>query len=129
MDARRGEVPLSGGAFRNRVIGQLLRLCRVQFRDRHLLRLDEESLHEVFTKVVAVSTSRSSRPSYSGEAVAAFVSVRQGPRVDEGEMIAFARERLASYKVPKRIEFVDELPKNANGKILRRELTVDGRGD
>lgn len=37
-------------------------------------------------------------------------------------LIAFCRERMAPYKYPRQIEFVDELPKTASGKILRREL-------
>jgi len=37
-------------------------------------------------------------------------------------LIAFCRERLAGFKVPKRVVFLDKLPKNASGKILKREL-------
>jgi acyl-coenzyme A synthetase/AMP-(fatty) acid ligase len=40
----------------------------------------------------------------------------------EEEMIRFCKERLARYKVPKKIHFVKELPKSPQGKILRREL-------
>ncbi|MCX5824221.1 MAG: hypothetical protein NTY86_12150 [Deltaproteobacteria bacterium] len=40
----------------------------------------------------------------------------------EAEIIEYCRERLAAYKAPKRIAFLDELPKSAVGKILRREL-------
>ena len=42
--------------------------------------------------------------------------------VDAASLIAFCRDHLASFKKPKRIEFVSELPKNAYGKVLRREL-------
>jgi fatty-acyl-CoA synthase len=38
------------------------------------------------------------------------------------ELIAFCRERIASYKKPRHVVFVDALPKNASGKILKREL-------
>ncbi|MEA2256252.1 MAG: long-chain acyl-CoA synthetase, partial [Solirubrobacteraceae bacterium] len=41
---------------------------------------------------------------------------------DPDELIAFCRERMAAYKYPRQVEFVDELPKTASGKILRREL-------
>ena len=40
----------------------------------------------------------------------------------EEEVTAYCKEKLAAYKVPKLVEFVDELPKTAVGKILRREL-------
>jgi fatty-acyl-CoA synthase len=54
------------------------------------------------------------------EAIAAVVVARHP--VSPEELIAFARERLAAHKVPKSIHFVDELPKNASGKLLKREL-------
>jgi len=60
------------------------------------------------------------------EAVAAVVVVRDGASLDAAELTAFCRERLAGFKVPKRITFTDALPKNASGKVLKRELrTVD----
>ncbi|MFE9403234.1 acyl-CoA synthetase [Streptomyces sp. NPDC006530] len=54
------------------------------------------------------------------EAVTAFV-VRRG-EVTEAELIEHARRSLAGFKTPKRVRFVDELPRNASGKILKREL-------
>jgi fatty-acyl-CoA synthase len=54
------------------------------------------------------------------EAIAAVVV--RAHEVDADELIAFSRERLASHKVPKSVHFVDELPKNASGKLLKREL-------
>lgn len=54
------------------------------------------------------------------EAVTAVV-VRKGD-VSEAELIDHAREKLAHFKAPKRVLFVDELPRNASGKILKREL-------
>ncbi|MEA2396238.1 MAG: long-chain acyl-CoA synthetase [Solirubrobacteraceae bacterium] len=59
---------------------------------------------------------------YRGETVKAFVSLRPGERADADELIAFCKERMAAYKYPRQVEFVDELPKTASGKILRREL-------
>jgi long-chain acyl-CoA synthetase len=59
---------------------------------------------------------------YRGETVKAFVSLKPGEQVGEDELIAFCKERMAAYKYPRQIEFVDELPKTASGKILRREL-------
>jgi long-chain acyl-CoA synthetase len=59
---------------------------------------------------------------YRGETVKAFVSLKPGQSVDEQALISFCKERLAAYKYPRQIEFVEELPKTASGKILRREL-------
>jgi len=60
--------------------------------------------------------------SYRGETVKAYVSLRTGHSVDPDELIAYCRSRLAAYKYPRQIEIVDEIPKTATGKILRREL-------
>ncbi len=54
------------------------------------------------------------------EAIAAVVVPAR--EVDADELIAFSKQRLASHKVPKSVHFVDELPKNASGKLLKREL-------
>jgi long-chain acyl-CoA synthetase len=59
---------------------------------------------------------------YRGETVKAFIVLKPGMTVTEEELIAFCRENLAAYKVPRLIEFRDELPKTAVGKILRRGL-------
>ena len=59
---------------------------------------------------------------YRGETVKAFVVVKKGETLTEGEIITYCRENLAPYKVPKLIEFIDELPKSAVGKVLRRKL-------
>lgn len=56
------------------------------------------------------------------EAVTAVVVVKQGEAVSEDDVIRFCSERLAGFKVPKGIVFVDELPKNPSGKLLKREL-------
>jgi long-chain acyl-CoA synthetase len=57
-----------------------------------------------------------------GETVKALVVVREGSSPDADELVAFARERLAGYKLPRSIEFVDELPRTPSGKVLKREL-------
>ena len=57
---------------------------------------------------------------YRGEAVLAVISLRAGETVDIDEVRAFVRERLAAYKVPKRIVFVDAIPRLGSGKIDRR---------
>ena len=57
-----------------------------------------------------------------GEEIAAFVSLAPGSAVTGEELRAFAAERLARYKRPREVTVLDGLPKNATGKILRREL-------
>ena len=57
-----------------------------------------------------------------GENVTAVVVLRDGMTATDAEIIAACRDRLAGYKKPKRVEFIDELPKNVSGKILKREL-------
>jgi malonyl-CoA/methylmalonyl-CoA synthetase len=57
-----------------------------------------------------------------GERVAAIVVRRAGKKVDEAELIAFCRARLAAYKAPRRIIFVDTLPCNALGKVQKTQL-------
>jgi len=59
---------------------------------------------------------------YRGETVKAFVVLKEGESATEEEIIAFCRERMASYRVPRIVEFRDDLPKSMVGKVLRREL-------
>ena len=57
-----------------------------------------------------------------GEAMKAVVALTPGQSVSGEELIAFCKDNIASYKKPKSVDFVDELPKNNYGKILKREL-------
>ena len=57
-----------------------------------------------------------------GESVHAVVVVADGASLTEADVVAFAREKIASYKVPRSVSFVDELPRTGSGKILKREL-------
>ena len=59
---------------------------------------------------------------YRGETVKAFVSLKGGAQATPEEIIAFAKERMAAYKYPRRVEILDEIPKTVSGKVLRREL-------
>jgi long-chain acyl-CoA synthetase len=59
---------------------------------------------------------------YRGETVKAFVSLKPSAQATEDELIAFCKERMAAYKYPRQVEFLDEIPKTPTGKILRREL-------
>ncbi|MCU0598631.1 MAG: long-chain fatty acid--CoA ligase [Desulfobacterales bacterium] len=60
--------------------------------------------------------------SYRGETVKAFIVVKQGEHLTEGEVMDYCKKNLAAYKIPKQIEFVNDLPKSTVGKILRRAL-------
>jgi long-chain acyl-CoA synthetase len=59
---------------------------------------------------------------HTGEAVKAFVVAEEGADVDEDELIEWCLDHLARYKCPSKVIFVDELPRNVSGKLLRREL-------
>jgi long-chain acyl-CoA synthetase len=57
-----------------------------------------------------------------GEALVAVIALREGAVADTAALDALCLEHLARFKRPKRYVFVDELPKNAAGKVLKREL-------
>lgn len=57
-----------------------------------------------------------------GEAVKAVVVMKAGAAVTQGELITWARERIAGYKLPKSVDFIEALPRNPTAKILKREL-------
>jgi len=66
-----------------------------------------------------------------GETGAAWVVLAAGGRADPGENRAWARDRLAPFKVPRDIHIVGELPRNATGKVLKaglRSTTENGAG-
>ena len=62
------------------------------------------------------------RDAYRGETVKALVVLKSNMRASADEIIAWARDKMAAFKVPRVIEFVDALPKTATGKILWRQL-------
>jgi acyl-CoA synthetase (AMP-forming)/AMP-acid ligase II len=63
-----------------------------------------------------------------GQTVKAFVVARKGQQLDRPELVEFCRSRLASFKRPESIEFIDALPKNPLGKILRKDLRAPAGG-
>jgi long-chain acyl-CoA synthetase len=71
---------------------------------------------------------------YRGETVKVFVVVKPEETLTEEEVIAHCKEKLAAYKVPRMVEFRQELPKSMVGKVLRKELraeeyrTIEGEG-
>lgn len=62
---------------------------------------------------------------YRGETVAAFVSLRAGKHVEPEDLVAFCRQRLAAYKIPRLVQIVGSVPKTATGKVMRRILRND----
>lgn len=78
---------------------------------------DEVASHEGVLEVAAIGIPHE----VSGEVVKVFV-VKKDPALTESDVIEHCRERLTGYKVPKLVEFRDELPKTNVGKILRRKL-------
>lgn len=59
---------------------------------------------------------------YRGEAVKAFIALKEGASAEQDQIIDFCRQHLVAYKVPRQVEFCEELPKTAIGKILKRTL-------
>ncbi len=59
-----------------------------------------------------------------GEEVGAAITLKDGADASEDELRAFTKERVAAYKYPRRVWFVDELPKGPTGKVLKREIEV-----
>jgi acyl-CoA synthetase (AMP-forming)/AMP-acid ligase II len=57
-----------------------------------------------------------------GETVKAIVVLKPGKQVTTSDIIGFVRSRIAAFKAPKTVDFIDALPRNASGKILRRHL-------
>ena len=74
--------------------------------------------HPKVAEAVAVGIA----DAYRGETVKAFIVAREGETLTEEDIISFCKEKLAAYKAPKIVEFRDELPKSAVGKILRKVL-------
>jgi acyl-CoA synthetase (AMP-forming)/AMP-acid ligase II len=64
-----------------------------------------------------------------GEAVKAVVVKKPGAGITAGELITWARDRIAGYKLPKSVDFIEALPRNPTGKILKRELRLPYWGD
>jgi long-chain acyl-CoA synthetase len=59
-----------------------------------------------------------------GEEVGAAVALKPGATADADELIAYCKERIAAYKYPRSIRFLDSLPKGPTGKILKKELKL-----
>lgn len=87
-------------------------------------------VEDVITSHPAVQEAAaiSHKDEHSGEVVHVYAVKAKGAQVTEEEVIAYCKERLAGYKVPKRVFFKDDLPKSNVGKILRREVRKMAEG-
>jgi fatty-acyl-CoA synthase len=101
IDGRDDEMIVSGGE-------------NVFPREVEDLLADHEAVEEV--AVIGVEDAQ------FGQRLKAFVVVRGGAEVDAGALTAHVKAHLASYKAPREVEFLDELPRNATGKVLKKDL-------
>jgi len=74
--------------------------------------------HEAICEAAAIGVDDSD----FGQRLRAFVVLDRGKEVSEGDLKDYVKKNLARYKVPREIVFMDELPRNATGKVLKREL-------
>ncbi|CAB4712820.1 MAG: AMP-binding protein [Actinobacteria bacterium] len=81
--------------------------------------------HQAVVEVAAIGVDDAE----FGKRLRAFVVLREGASVGDDELKGWVRENLARYKVPREIVFLDELPRNATGKVLKRELPKDDSED
>ena len=101
IDGRDDEMIVSGGE-------------NVFPREVEDLLADHEAVEEV--AVIGVEDAE------FGQRLKAFVVVRGGAEVDAGALTAHVKAHLASFKAPREVEFLDELPRNATGKVLKKDL-------
>jgi len=59
-----------------------------------------------------------------GEVPKAYVVVKEGQSITEEEILSYCQSQLAKYKIPFEVEFIDQLPRNASGKVLKHTLRV-----
>jgi fatty-acyl-CoA synthase len=64
-----------------------------------------------------------------GQRLKAFVVLQDGAKLSEDDIKGYVKDNLANYKVPREVVFLDELPRNPTGKVLKRELAEHGEGD
>ena len=64
-----------------------------------------------------------------GQRLKAFVVLNNGAELTEDDVKGYVKDNLANYKVPREIVFLDELPRNPTGKVIKRDLPSDADGD
>jgi acyl-CoA synthetase (AMP-forming)/AMP-acid ligase II/uncharacterized protein YndB with AHSA1/START domain len=83
------------------------------------------SRHDAVSDVAAVGVDDKD----FGQRLRAFVVLENGKKASEDELKGYVKQNLARYKVPREIVFIDELPRNATGKVLKRELVEEAEGE
>ena len=80
----------------------------------------DEVLHEhpAIKEAVSVGIKHPTR----GEIIKAYIVLNEGASLSKTDVLAFCREKMANYKVPKQVEFREDLPKSIVGKVLRRVI-------
>jgi acyl-CoA synthetase (AMP-forming)/AMP-acid ligase II len=79
------------------------------------------SRHDAVSDVAAVGVDDEK----FGQRLKAFVVLESGKKATEDDLKSYVKKNLANFKVPREFEFIDELPRNATGKVLKRELVED----
>jgi fatty-acyl-CoA synthase len=113
---RTGDLGVIGEDGYLRLVGRIKEMIRVG--GENVAAADVESVllkHDAVKQAVAVGMS----DARLGEVVAVFVELKSGQRATEAEIIDFCREHLASFKVPRRVQFVEQWPMTGAGKIQR----------
>jgi acyl-CoA synthetase (AMP-forming)/AMP-acid ligase II len=116
---RTGDIGLIGDKGNIRIVDRLKDMYLVGGFNAYPAEIERVMLQHEGVAQVAVIGVPDAR---LGEVGAAFVVPRPGTDLDEAALIAWYRERLANFKVPRSVRFVDVLPANAFGKILKTEL-------
>jgi fatty-acyl-CoA synthase len=78
--------------------------------------------HEDITEAAAIGVDDGK----FGQRLKAFVVLRGDAKLSEDDVKGYVKENLANYKVPREVVFMDELPRNPTGKVLKRELAEEG---
>jgi fatty-acyl-CoA synthase len=81
--------------------------------------------HEAVEEVAAIGVEDEK----FGQRLKAFVVLRKGKKLSEDDAKGYVKDNLANYKVPREVVFIDELPRNQTGKVLKRELEKHGQDD
>ena len=79
------------------------------------------SRHDAVSDVAAIGVDDED----FGQRLRAFVVLASGKKASEDDLKGYVKQNLARYKVPREIVFLDELPRNATGKVLKRELAEE----